>query len=398
MKIDYAIVSSNSNSTYLDFWPIVSKLWKEKIGIEPILIYIDENQDVKLSEEYGKVFRWKYIKNIPISIQVLWIRCWFPTMFPNKVSIISDIDMLPLSKHYFVDQIKNVSKNKYIHINPCMETYGRIPSCYHIALGRNFKKVLNLPERWEDALTMLHKDFKNPQKELTQTYWFLDEDYPSSVIPKYKESNPLDVLYIPRTGGQNGRRIDRSGWKFDLEKVKSDYYYDSHSARPYEKYKKDIDSICKAALNEKTIENSITCEKWNKNGKGCALIKKKAIPNPETMRDSYPVITGMGFRKNSDFIYDEFQKKDFSNSIKEDGKIIFIKTDHIPSFFDRVLPKINHKVNIITHNSAHKISNGHKKYLDNDKIINWYAQNAGKCGSCRSCWNPKIKNISYGKH
>ena len=255
MKIDQAILSSNSDSSYLDFWPIVSKLWKEKIGVEPILIYIDEKQDVELSEEYGKVFRWKYIKNIPISIQVLWIRYWFPTLFPNKVSIISDIDMLPLSKHYFIDQIKNVSENKYVHINPCIESYGRIPSCYHIALGRTFKKVLNLPERWEDSLSMLHQDFKNPKEKLTQTYWFLDEDYPSLVIPKYKESNPLDILYMPRTGGQNGRRIDRSNWKFDLEKVKSEYYYDCHSARPYEKYKKDIDSICKAALNEKTIEN-----------------------------------------------------------------------------------------------------------------------------------------------
>ena len=24
--------------------------------------------------------------------------------------------------------------------------------------------------------------------------------------------------------------------------------------------------------------------------------------------------------------------------------------------------------------------------------------NAGKCGSCRDCWNSEIKNISYGKH
>ena len=24
--------------------------------------------------------------------------------------------------------------------------------------------------------------------------------------------------------------------------------------------------------------------------------------------------------------------------------------------------------------------------------------NAGKCGSCRNCWNKEIKNISYGKH
>ena len=24
--------------------------------------------------------------------------------------------------------------------------------------------------------------------------------------------------------------------------------------------------------------------------------------------------------------------------------------------------------------------------------------NAGKCGSCRMCWNPEVKNVSYGKH
>jgi len=24
--------------------------------------------------------------------------------------------------------------------------------------------------------------------------------------------------------------------------------------------------------------------------------------------------------------------------------------------------------------------------------------NGGECGSCRKCWNPEIKNISYGKH
>jgi len=24
--------------------------------------------------------------------------------------------------------------------------------------------------------------------------------------------------------------------------------------------------------------------------------------------------------------------------------------------------------------------------------------NGGQCGSCRKCWNPEIKNISYGKH
>ena len=48
----------------------------------------------------------------------------------------------------------------------------------------------------------------------------------------------------------------------------------------------------------------------------------------------------MGFRKYSDFVYDDFEKSDFSNLIEEDGKIIFIKTDYISNFFEKVLPNI----------------------------------------------------------
>ena len=50
MKIKYAIMSSDSNPLYLDFWPIVSKVWKEKFDIEPILYYIDENHDIDITK------------------------------------------------------------------------------------------------------------------------------------------------------------------------------------------------------------------------------------------------------------------------------------------------------------------------------------------------------------
>ena len=39
MKIKYAVVSSNNDPTYLDFWPYVAKAWK-RIGIEPVLLFI----------------------------------------------------------------------------------------------------------------------------------------------------------------------------------------------------------------------------------------------------------------------------------------------------------------------------------------------------------------------
>ena len=48
MKIDIAIHSSDSNPLYLDFWESVSRAWKTKIGIEPVLIYIDHDYDTKI--------------------------------------------------------------------------------------------------------------------------------------------------------------------------------------------------------------------------------------------------------------------------------------------------------------------------------------------------------------
>ncbi len=39
MDIKYAVVSSNSNREYLDFWPYVAREWK-KIGIETVIFYM----------------------------------------------------------------------------------------------------------------------------------------------------------------------------------------------------------------------------------------------------------------------------------------------------------------------------------------------------------------------
>ena len=46
MKLKYAVVSSNSNKNYMDLWPYISQAWK-RIGIEPILLYIDDQVNIK---------------------------------------------------------------------------------------------------------------------------------------------------------------------------------------------------------------------------------------------------------------------------------------------------------------------------------------------------------------
>ena len=38
MKLDYVLMGSNENPLYLDFWPVVSKVWKELFNITPLMV------------------------------------------------------------------------------------------------------------------------------------------------------------------------------------------------------------------------------------------------------------------------------------------------------------------------------------------------------------------------
>lgn len=90
--------------------------------------------------------------------------------------------------------------------------------------------------------------------------------------------------------------------------------------------------------------------------------------------DSYPYVTGMGYRNRAHFVYDEFRQDD-PEDIHSDGEICFVKTDFVADFFNICLPKIKHRIKLVTHNSAYGIDERHLFFLQNKKIIVWYAQN-----------------------
>mgnify|MGYP003121589988 FL=1 len=104
--------------------------------------------------------------------------------------------------------------------------------------------------------------------------------------------------------------------------------------------------------------------------------------------DSYPYVTGMGFRNRSHMIFDEFQQ-DSPDKITEDGQVVFVKTDLIPYFFNSVMPQIKNDVIILTHNSALGIDQRYEDFLNNRKVLSWYAQNANFA-------HPKLFSIPLG--
>jgi len=91
--------------------------------------------------------------------------------------------------------------------------------------------------------------------------------------------------------------------------------------------------------------------------------------------DSIPFVTGMGYRKICDYIYDEFYQFDINNIDQFDNMKIFVKTDFLFDFEFKILPKINRNFILYTHNSDLCIDNKYLSILNNIFLVKWYGQN-----------------------
>jgi hypothetical protein len=90
---------------------------------------------------------------------------------------------------------------------------------------------------------------------------------------------------------------------------------------------------------------------------------------------SFPFITGMGYRSKCNFIFDEFEQFNIDSIAQFDGMSIFVKTDFLQRFNEFVLPRINHKFILVTHNSDIGISQEWLSILQCPFLIKWLAQN-----------------------
>ncbi len=237
MKIDRAIVASDENPLYIQFWPVVAESWS-LLGIKPTLFLI--SNDMPIDESVGDVVRVKPIDGIPTSLQAQCVRLLAPTMFPDEVSVISDIDMMPLSRWYFVDQIVDIESDNFTIFSS--DAYDNIPNhpcfpmCYNAALGHVFSEIFGYTmQEYEHAIKEWHSLGHG---------WTTDERVLFASLKSWEKYNKKCTLLrkgdtpLAATG-----RVDRANMQFDPQAMAQHRYIDFHMVRPYEQYKKVIDYI-----------------------------------------------------------------------------------------------------------------------------------------------------------
>lgn len=98
------------------------------------------------------------------------------------------------------------------------------------------------------------------------------------------------------------------------------------------------------------------------------------------------IITGNAFKSVADDFLDE--EKTYID-ISKKPKIIFLKTDWIEIFKQRVLPHIDYSFKLITHNADRPAPSGNIDLLEDSRLVKWYGMNC-------QIKHPKLQPIPIG--
>ena len=263
MKIQYALMSCNSEMDYLGYWPLVAAAWR-KLGITPVLFFIRDSDNVKPPPADGIVHEMEPLPDVNMAVQFTWARFWGARRYPDDVVTISDMDALPLSRDYFVGQLRNIPDDKYVHLgslfyiprdkqaslltkeNLAATDIDRFSVQFHAARGSLLAKVLALPDDWGQAAREVAPYYEDIEKYISPyaDVWHGDELYPTRKIHDYQKQSVFVPLLREKTHppvaekGRWGqiirkRYIDRlCQCVCDAALLKQDYYLYIHCPRP----------------------------------------------------------------------------------------------------------------------------------------------------------------------
>lgn len=231
MQIDKAIMSVDDNPLYEGFWPLISMVWKKRFNITPELIYFGSK---KQDSTYGEVKYVDAVPEIPTHLQCQWARFFYTRLERESTYITTDIDMFPISKSFFIDQISHVNNDAYVHL---FGSHRPMPACYHVAKGKCFQDVMRFEEDFESEMIKIHELSQGHQRHMGMSGWGVDESHSTEMLLSYDGDRQKHLF--PSTV-RSKFRLDRSNWNYEYNLSN---YIDSHSLRPLKCHMSSIQQL-----------------------------------------------------------------------------------------------------------------------------------------------------------
>jgi hypothetical protein len=233
MWIDRVILASDANPTYLEFWPLIAAAWRRRLGARATLLLV-AGAEVRVDEQVGDVVRIDPIPDVDSGFQAQVVRLVAPALFGTQVSLLSDIDLLPLARPYFRTALAGAPDDALVIFRdgaypPEHRCY---PICYVAGRGTTFADVFGVSE--PDKITRLLRQWAD-----LGWGWHSDERLLYEHVARWPARTRRAVLL----GHTVERRIDRSAWRYRRPLVRFGWYTDAHLPRPYSEFRREIDAL-----------------------------------------------------------------------------------------------------------------------------------------------------------
>ena len=242
MKLDCVLTAVNENKLYLDFIPIFIKTWNKlypEVDVKIILIARSIPEDLLLYK--NNIFLFEPIKDVLTSFTSQFIRLLYPSILNYKNGVlITDMDMLPMNKTYYTENIKSYSDDKFIYYRDNVSLKKKqIAMCYNVATPKVWKDIFKI-DSLEDIITYIKNISANNiiKEGRGNAGWRIDQ---LTLFDKVINWNKITNNFIRLNENETGfYRLDRKYLNMNDENVVnniiSGVYTDYHCKRPMSKY------------------------------------------------------------------------------------------------------------------------------------------------------------------
>jgi hypothetical protein len=146
MRLTHVVVSSDLNPRYVECWPTARRVWSEIAGLEALLVLIADEEDLpaELLDDPG-VELFPPIAGLHTAFQAQCIRLLFPALVQTDGAVlISDIDMVPLSREYFHAPTRRIPADHFLAYRDALMYGNQIPICYNAAAAATWRAVFGI--------------------------------------------------------------------------------------------------------------------------------------------------------------------------------------------------------------------------------------------------------------
>ena len=236
MKISKVIITSTVDKNYLDYWPLVKQSW-ENLNIEPVLFVITKDNIEIQSNSY-------FIDKLNPVFVAQNLRLLIPALYPDEVCLLSDIDMMPLSKQYFQDSISELSENSFVVYRSDATPDNMLPICWNAALGSTWGEIFSIKNK-EDIDETLKNWYPKKYKPYKKN-WYIDQIKLREYLNVFEINNSERVKYFVDNDLGFGR-LNRDTLNDDFKEYnkQKEAYVDFHMPRPFLENEELINQVFK---------------------------------------------------------------------------------------------------------------------------------------------------------